>query len=232
MPRLALPATSATHTLSHPLLSFSATLSRVLPTYPPRTHVHGNPPISWIVSSLVSIPLTLFLSRTETTVRRLLSFTPSFLYSLSLFLFPILYSRFSPHCPLYLSLSLALFLSLSYVSISISPSFSFPLSRLSIPRATILASSSPLIPLTLSREGTLADAPDVSTVRLSLPVPAATDANGVVTTTDVALPSLSSATLLESDLRFSSPFPSSGNANEGGVVVVLVVVPSFAFKLD
>lgn len=54
--------------------------------------------------------------------------------------------------------------------------------------------------LLLSREGTLADAPDVSTVRLLL----ATDANGV-TTTDVALPPLSSTALLESDLRFSSP---------------------------
>lgn len=86
--------------------------------------------------------------------------------------------------------------------------------------------------LLLSREGTLADAPDVSTVRLLL----ATDANGVVTTTDVALPPLSSTALLESDLRFSSPYtplflPSSGTERAQGVVVV-VVVPSFAFKLD
>lgn len=104
MPRLALPVTSATHTLSHPLLSFSATLSRVLPTYPPRTHVHGNPPISRIVSSLVSTPLTLFLSRTETTVRRLLSFTPS---SLSLSLSHSLLSILSSLSSLSLSLSLS-----------------------------------------------------------------------------------------------------------------------------
>lgn len=37
MPRLALPATSATHTLSHPLLSFSATL---LPTHRAQTHTY------------------------------------------------------------------------------------------------------------------------------------------------------------------------------------------------
>lgn len=208
MPRLALPATSATHTLSHPLLSFSATLSRTyyLPTL--RTHVHGNPPISRIASSLVSTPLTLFLSRTETTVRRLLSFTPSFSFSHLLSCschFP--FSRFSPRYPLYLAFSP--FFSLYPTSASLFLHLSlFPLVASLSPRATTPASSPPLIPLTLSREGTLADAPDVSTVRLPLPLPAATDANGVVTTTDVALPSLSSATLLGSDLRFSSPYPS------------------------
>lgn len=139
-------------------------------------------------------------------------------------LLAILSLLFSPFFSLYpSSASLSLGLSLFPLVVSLSP------------RATTPASSPPLIPLTLSREGTLADAPDVSTVRLPFPPLAATDANGVVTTTDVVLPSPSLATLLGSDLRFSSPcpppFPSSRNASEG-VVVVVVVVPSFAFKLD
>ena len=90
----------------------------------------------------------------------------------------------------------------------------------------------------LSREGTLADAPDVSTVRLPFPLLAASDANGVVTTTDVAFSHPSSTTLLGFDLRFSSLCPPSfkwdqANASKGVVDVdVVVVVPLFAFKLD
>lgn len=227
MPRLALPATSATHTLSHPLLSFSATLrTYYLPTL--RTHVHGNPPISRIASSLVSSPLVLFLPRMETALL-LRPFCPLS----SSFTLPIFRSRFSPRS----SLSVSPFFSLYPTSASLSLCLSLsPLVVSLSPRATP-ASSLPLIPLTLSREGTLADAPDVSTVRLPLPLSAATDVNGVVTTTDVAFPPPSSATLLGSDLRFSSPCPppfkwDRANASEGVVDVVVVVVPSFAFKLD
>lgn len=112
MPRLALPATSATHTLSHPLLSFSATLSRTyyLPTL--HTHVHGNPPISRIASSLVSTPLTLFLSRTETTVRA----------AYSLLLHPFRFSRLLP-CSCRSPFSLDSLLAI----LSISPSLPFSL---------------------------------------------------------------------------------------------------------
>lgn len=125
-----------THPLSSSSLFLRHPLSHVLPTYPPHTHVHGNPPISRIASSLVSTPLTLFLSRTETTVRA----------AYSLLLHPFRSLAFSLALAVLRSLSilsslsslsrlLSLFLSLSYVSVSISPSFSFPLSRLSIPES-------------------------------------------------------------------------------------------------
>lgn len=184
MPRLALPATSATHTLSHPLLSFASTLRHVLPTYSPRTytHVHTNPPISRIASSLVSTPL----ARTETHPLLLRPL------SLSLFLFYSSHSRFSILSLSHPSLSLFLsfFLSSSFVRHLYLLVFLFsPLVLCLSPRATTPASSLPLVPPMLSREGTLADAPDVSTVRLPLPAARAADANGVVTTTDVAFPS-------------------------------------------
>lgn len=121
MPRLALPATSATHTLSHPLLSFASTLRHVLPTYSPRTytHVHTNPPISRIASSLVSTPL----ARTETHP---LLLRPLSLSLFSSFTLPILGSRFS-RCPIppFLSFSRFSFLHPSS-GISIFSSFSFP----------------------------------------------------------------------------------------------------------
>lgn len=87
--------------------------------------------------------------------------------SLSLLLFPLSVLD-SLLAILSTSLSLSLFLSLFYVSNSIPPSFSFPLSSPLYPREQLPPlRGSPLIPLALSREGTLADAPDVSTVRVS-----------------------------------------------------------------
>lgn len=232
MPRLALPATSATHTLSHPLLSFSATLSHVLPTYLPSAHTYTVTRPYPGSSRLLFPPRSPSFSRERRPLYAAYSLLLRPFYCLSFsFTLPVLCSRFSPRCPLHLSFSLffSLYLTSAFLFLRLSL---FPLVASLSPRATTPASSPPLIPLTLSREGTLADAPDVSTVRLPLPLPTATDANGVVTTTDVALPSPSSVTLLGSDLRFSSPcpplFPSSGNASEG----VVVVVPSFAFKLD
>lgn len=237
MPQLALPATSATYTYIY-ILSPSSLFLRFPPAHITylrilrtrrnvyaKTHIHATPTYIRLASCFYSVRPRSLASKDRYTPSAL--FFPVLLSSFSLLLpFPLLRLRilsffFSPSFCLYpLSASLYLHLSL-YLLVTVS----------------ILESKHPRLKrsfypfLLLSREGTLADAPDVSTVRLLL----ATDANGVVTTTDVALPPLSSTALLESDLRFSSPYiplflPSSGTERAQGVVVV--VVPSFAFKLD
>lgn len=200
MPRLALPATSATNTLSHPLLSFSATL---LPTHRAQTHTYT------LTRPYPGSPRLLFPPRSPSFSRANGDSALTLFYSI-LSLFYSAHSPFSILSLFYPSLSLFLsfFLSSSYVRHVYLLVFLFsPLVLCLSPRATTPASSLPLVPLTLSREGTLADAPDVSTVRL--PLPAAADANGVVTTTDVAFPSpfFGDATWIRP--TFFIPLPSS-----------------------
>lgn len=208
MPQLALPAASATYTYIY-ILSPSSLFLRFPPAHITylrilrtrrnvyaKTHIHATP--TYIPDRLASC----FYSVRPRSLASKDRYTPSALFfpvlsSFSLLLpFPLLRLRilsfsFSPSFCLYL-LSLPLYLRLSL----------YPLVTVSILESKHPRLKRSFYPfLLLSREGTLADAPDVSTVRLLL----ATDANGVVTTTDVALPPLSSTALLESDLRFSSP---------------------------
>lgn len=194
MPRLALPATSATHTLS-PSRSLSPLPSRAyyllsvhagIYTYTATRPYPGSPRLLFPPCSPV------VLSRAEIATRRLPSFSFLFL------------SFSPPDLSVFISFSPSLFILPQRLHLSVF--LSTPQSSFLSPRTTTPASSSRPSPPSLSREGTLADAPDVSTVRLSLPS-TTTDANGVVTTTDVALPPPSSTALLGSDLRFSSPFP-------------------------
>lgn len=190
MPQLALPATSAIYTHKHTqTLTLFSLLLRVplarityLSTYLPtlRTHrkiyvkipytyihTYGNPPISRIVSPLVS---TLFVLRSLASEDRYTpspSFSPRFSYPLPSSFYPLPFTLFS------ISHSLFLSFFLSFVSVSLYFHLSpLPLSSHRLyPWASTPVSSPRFIPLLLSREGTLADAPDVSTVRLLLPSP-------------------------------------------------------------
>lgn len=236
MPQLALPATSATYTYIY-ILSPSSLFLRFPPAHITylrilrtrrnvyaKTHIHATPTYIRLASCFYSVRPRSLASKDR--------YTPSALF------FPVLLSSFSLllSFPLLRLRILSFFFSPSFCLYSLSASLYLHLSLYLLVTVSILESKHPRLKrsfypfLLLSREGTLADAPDVSTVRLLL----ATDANGVVTTTDVALPPLSSMALLESDLRFSSPYtplflPLSGTERAQGVVVV---VPSFAFKLD
>jgi len=197
MLRPALPATSATRRRPHahtractrPLLSFYS-FPRVLPyLLPARPCTQQRGAVSRIASRLLFPPCSpSLLSRTKTATRRLPSFSP-FLRSSSSLLYPSHSSA-----PLSLVLFRALSMSLlslypSSASLSLPPPLGLPLyplvtgcnpetnhPRLKPPSHSLRCPEREHLPTLL-----------MFLLSVSSASPAATDANGVVTTTDVAL---------------------------------------------
>lgn len=219
MPRLALPATSATHTLS-PSHSLSPLPSRAyyLPSAHAGIHVHSNPPISRIVSSLVS---TLLARRSLASGDRFMP--PTLFFLIPLFLsfssFPSVFISFFRSLFLF-SLRQHLYLSLDpLVTVSI-PENNHRLQLFSHPSRCPEREHLPtLLMFPLS----------VSPSRLPSPTQAASSPPP----TSLFHPLLQQHYLNPTYVFHpSSPVFEWDRTNASKGVVVIVVVPSFAFKLD